>query len=131
MNADREIRYIASTAVFFLSLVVTLAVTTALRERHRDLMEEEAIQRGKAYATKLEREVEALRREQMKSLSYQDWRAAGYQVRRGERAATRDPKTGVALFTREQVDPIPDQELGHDAFRDISDHDIDPDIGDR
>lgn len=36
-------------------------------------------------------------------MTYDNWKAAGYRVRRGEKATGRDPKTGEATFTRDQV----------------------------
>lgn len=39
----------------------------------------------------------------MKSLTYRDWQAAGYQVKRGEKASGKD-KQGRPTFTRDQVD---------------------------
>lgn len=40
----------------------------------------------------------------MKLKSYKEWRELGYQVQKGEKAVGRCPKTGVALFSRQQVD---------------------------
>lgn len=39
----------------------------------------------------------------MKPLSYDDWQAAGFQVRKGQKA-TGVNKAGKPTFTREQVD---------------------------
>lgn len=39
----------------------------------------------------------------MKALTYDDWRDLGYQVRKGEKASSRNPQ-GKALFTRDQVE---------------------------
>ena len=40
----------------------------------------------------------------IKPRTYDDWILLGYQVRKGEKATGRDPKTGKATFTRDQVD---------------------------
>lgn len=40
----------------------------------------------------------------MKALPYDDWLAAGYQVRKGEKATGRNPRTGKPTFTRDQVE---------------------------
>lgn len=39
----------------------------------------------------------------MKALTYDDWRALGYQVRKGEKASGRNPQ-GKTTFTRDQVE---------------------------
>lgn len=39
----------------------------------------------------------------MKSLTFDEWKALGYQVRRGEKASGRN-KQGKATFNRDQVD---------------------------
>lgn len=39
----------------------------------------------------------------MKALAYEDWTAAGFHVKRGERSKGRD-KQGRPTFTRDQVD---------------------------
>jgi hypothetical protein len=39
----------------------------------------------------------------MKSLTFDEWKALGYRVRRGEKASGRN-KQGKAAFTRDQVD---------------------------
>lgn len=40
----------------------------------------------------------------MKAKTYDEWREIGYQVRKGEKATGRDPKTGKPTFTRDQVE---------------------------
>ncbi len=50
----------------------------------------------------------------MKPLTFDGWKAAGFRVRRGERATGRCPRTGAATFTREQVEPF----AGFDRRRD-------------
>lgn len=59
----------------------------------------------------------------MKRLTYDDWKALGYQVRKGEKATGRDPRTGAPTFTREQVDDREDDHLRHDEDFDGMDHD--------
>jgi hypothetical protein len=39
----------------------------------------------------------------MKAKSYNDWRAIGYQVKRGEKATGKD-RAGAPTFTRDQVE---------------------------
>ena len=39
----------------------------------------------------------------MKAKTFDDWKAGGFRVRKGEKATGRD-KQGVPTFTREQVD---------------------------
>lgn len=46
-----------------------------------------------------------------KPMTYDDWKLAGYQVKKGERFSFRDKK-GKPLFTREQVFPILDNPGG-------------------
>lgn len=46
----------------------------------------------------------------MKAKTYEDWRLIGYQVIKGEKATGRDPKTGKATFTRNQVEDIVDRD---------------------
>jgi len=43
----------------------------------------------------------------MKALPYDDWKAAGYHVRKGEKATGRNAQ-GKATFTRDQVDDTPE-----------------------
>lgn len=40
----------------------------------------------------------------VKAETFENWKAIGYRVRKGERATGRCPKTGKATFTRDQVD---------------------------
>lgn len=40
----------------------------------------------------------------MKAMTYDDWQAAGFQVRKGEKATGRCPRTGKPTFTRAQVE---------------------------
>lgn len=54
----------------------------------------------------------------MKLKTYDDWQLLGYQVRRGEKAITRDEKTGKALFSRQQVDEKNDPGDPDDEFLD-------------
>ena len=54
----------------------------------------------------------------MKAKSYDDWALIGFQVIRGEKSTGRDPKTGKATFTREQVES--DEERSMDDFEDVS-----------
>lgn len=37
-------------------------------------------------------------------MTYDDWLLAGYQVRKGEKATGRNPRTGKPTFTRDQVE---------------------------
>lgn len=43
----------------------------------------------------------------MKALTYDEWKAAGYQVMKGEKSTGRNKK-GQATFTREQVQEAED-----------------------
>lgn len=40
----------------------------------------------------------------MKAMSFDAWKAAGFHVKKGSKSERRDPKTGEALFTRDQVE---------------------------
>jgi hypothetical protein len=50
----------------------------------------------------------------MKSLTFEDWKAAGFYVRKGEKSARRCPKTGKPTFTRDQVEPINERRVRDD-----------------
>lgn len=55
----------------------------------------------------------------MKRLTYEDWRAGGFQVRKGEKATGRDPRTGKPTFTRAQVEAFDlDRKPFHSDSRD-------------
>lgn len=40
----------------------------------------------------------------MKTMTYDDWKAAGFQVTKGQQATGRCPRTGKPTFTRAQVE---------------------------
>lgn len=46
----------------------------------------------------------------MKSMTYEDWKLAGFQVKRGAKSVRRD-KLDRALFSRDQVRPILDDDV--------------------
>ena len=47
----------------------------------------------------------------MKLRDYEGWRELGFHVRKGEKAVGRDPITGRALFSRDQVEETPSYDL--------------------
>lgn len=49
----------------------------------------------------------------MKALTYDTWKAAGYQVRKGEKASGRNAK-GEPTFTRDQVEDAPERRKPED-----------------
>ena len=50
----------------------------------------------------------------MKAKTYEDWQDAGFQVKRGEKAVARDPRTHKPLFTRDQVEERDDFDRKND-----------------
>ncbi len=54
----------------------------------------------------------------MKARTFDDWKAAGYRVRRGERSTGRCTRTGLATFMRDQVeeDDRFDRRANDDAY---------------
>lgn len=61
--------------------------------------------------------------------TYDEWKAAGRQVRRGEKASARN-EVGVAVFSEKQTDPIPGRNRQRRAPVDtwIDQHLLDDDI---